>query len=62
MTRNIHDSFAKEWMKELLSDFGEVEIETQITGEVRTIDIVFQPPTKSSNPSVSSDASPLTTA
>ena len=43
MTRNIHDSFAKEWMKELLDDFGEVEIEREIAGEVRTIDVVFVP-------------------
>ena len=43
MTRNIHDSFAKEWMKELLGDFGEVKVEREIAGEVRTIDIVFFP-------------------
>jgi hypothetical protein len=43
MTRNIHDTFAKEWMQQLLTDFGTVEIETQISSEVRTIDIVFHP-------------------
>jgi hypothetical protein len=43
MPRNIHDSFAKECMKELLADFGEVEIESQIAGEIRTIDLVFRP-------------------
>jgi hypothetical protein len=43
MTRNIHDSFAKEWMQQLLTDFGTVTIETQISSEVRTIDIVFYP-------------------
>jgi hypothetical protein len=37
MTRNVHDSFAKEWMKELLADFGEVEVERQVAGEVCTI-------------------------
>ncbi len=43
MTRNIHDTFAKEWMQELLADFGRVEVEKPISGEVRTIDIVFYP-------------------
>ena len=43
MTRNIHDAFAKEWIKELLADFGEVEVEKQIAGEVRTVDLLFQP-------------------
>jgi hypothetical protein len=43
MTRNIHDTFAKEWMQQLLTDFGTVTIETQISSEVRTIDIVFHP-------------------
>jgi hypothetical protein len=43
MTRKIHDSFAKAWMKEILADFGTVAIETEVVGEVRTIDIVFQP-------------------
>jgi hypothetical protein len=41
MTRNIHDTFAKEWMQELLADFGQVEVEKPVSGEVRTIDIVF---------------------
>ena len=43
MTRNIHDSFAKEWMKELLGDFVQVKVERKVSGEVRTIDIVFFP-------------------
>jgi len=43
MTRTLHDSFAKDCMKELLSDFGDVETEKQITGEVREIDLFFQP-------------------
>jgi hypothetical protein len=43
MTRNIHDTFAKEWMQELLVDFGQVEVEKPVSGEVRTIDIVFYP-------------------
>jgi len=43
MTRNIHDSFAKEWMKKLLEDFGSVEVEKEVAGEVHTIDVVFYP-------------------
>ena len=43
MTRTLHDSFAKECIKELLSDFGEVETEKQIASEVREIDLFFQP-------------------
>lgn len=43
MTRKIHDSFAKECMASLLADFGKVEIEKQLSDEVRTIDIVFYP-------------------
>lgn len=43
MTRTMHDSFTKEWMQELLGDFGEVEIEKQLAGEVRNIDLVFFP-------------------
>jgi hypothetical protein len=43
MARNIHDRFTKEWMKQLLPDFGRVEIESQIMGEIRTIDVVFHP-------------------
>jgi hypothetical protein len=43
MTRTPHDSFAKEWMQEVLTDFGEIEIEKQIAGEVRKIDLYFCP-------------------
>ena len=43
MKRTIHDSFAKEWMQELLADFGTVEVEHEVSGEVRTIDLVFSP-------------------
>ncbi len=43
MTRTSHDSFAKEWMEGILADFGEVEIEKQIAGEVRKIDVYFCP-------------------
>jgi hypothetical protein len=43
MTRNIHDTFAKELMEEMLPTFGSIEIEQQVSSEVRTIDIVFFP-------------------
>jgi hypothetical protein len=43
MTRNIHDAFAKELMEEMLPTFGTIDIEQQVSSEVRTIDIVFFP-------------------
>jgi hypothetical protein len=43
MVRAVHDMFAKEWMKELLTDFGEVKVERPVSSEVRTIDLVFYP-------------------
>jgi hypothetical protein len=49
MARNIHDRFSKEWLKQLLPDFGTVEIESQIMGEIRTIDVVFYPNSKGLN-------------
>ena len=43
MTRFIHDQFAKQYLKELLSPFGNVETSRDIAGEVRQIDILFAP-------------------
>jgi hypothetical protein len=43
MTRNIHDTFAKELMEEMLPTFGTIDIEQQVSSEVCTIDIVFFP-------------------
>jgi hypothetical protein len=43
MVRAVHDMFAKEWMKELLTDFGEVKVERPVSSEVRKIDLVFYP-------------------
>ena len=43
MPRNLHDSFAKDWMKEMLSDFGRVEVEREVGSEVQTLDLVFSP-------------------
>jgi hypothetical protein len=38
-----HDRFAKESLKEIAADFGTVETEREVSGEVRTIDVVFFP-------------------
>jgi hypothetical protein len=43
MPRKSHDFFSKAWMKELLTDFGDVEIERPVSSEVRTIDLLFSP-------------------
>jgi hypothetical protein len=43
MPRKSHDGFSKAWMKELLTDFGHVEIERPVCSEVRTIDLLFYP-------------------
>ncbi len=42
MTRQTYDQFAKQFLKELLSPFGQVEISKEVTGEVRQIDIYNQ--------------------
>jgi hypothetical protein len=54
MPRKIHDVFAKEWMKELLADFGKVTIERSVVSEVRAIDLLFEP-----NPNRLQDLEPL---
>jgi len=43
MPRKLHDSFVKEWMQELLTDFGTVETEVELEGEVCTIGVLFYP-------------------
>jgi hypothetical protein len=43
VVRTRHDRFAKEWLKELLRDFGEVKTEREVSGEVRSIDLIFSP-------------------
>lgn len=43
MPRNVYDQFAKEWMQELLVDFGEVDTELQIGTEIRKVDVYFKP-------------------
>lgn len=43
MTRFIHDQFAKDYLEELLSPYGEVKIPRRVPSEVREIDIWFEP-------------------
>jgi hypothetical protein len=43
MTRFIHDQFAKDYLEELLSSYGEVKIPRRVPSEVREIDIWFDP-------------------
>ncbi|MEG4838221.1 flagellar assembly protein H [Microcoleus sp. B9-D4] len=45
MTRFIHDLFAKEYLEELLSPLGTVNIGRDVTSEVREIDVYFTPST-----------------
>ena len=47
MTRFIHDRFAKEFLEELLSPLGMVNIGRDVTSEVREIDVYFTPGTAS---------------
>ena len=44
-TRFIHDLFAKEFLEELLSPIGTVNIGRDVTSEVREIDVYFTPST-----------------
>ena len=43
MSLTVHDTFAKDWLKEFLSDFGTVQIEYQISAAVRYVDVYFEP-------------------
>ncbi len=52
MTRLIHDQFAKEYLQELLSPLGQVQISYEIVSEVRAVDVFFVP---ASHPSESFD-------
>jgi hypothetical protein len=38
-----HDQFAKNYLKELLSPLGTVEVSKEITDETRQIDVFFSP-------------------
>ncbi|TAE57485.1 MAG: hypothetical protein EAZ76_07155 [Nostocales cyanobacterium] len=48
MTRFIHDQFAKQYLTELLTPYGQVETSKDITAEVRQIDVSFIPSPDSS--------------
>lgn len=43
MTRQPHDQFAKQYLEELLSTLGNVEISREVAGEVRLVDLSFVP-------------------
>ncbi|MBD2694252.1 hypothetical protein [Anabaena catenula] len=51
MTRQQHDQFAKQYLEELLSPLGKVEVSREVTDEVRQVDIFFSPvPSPTVNP------------
>jgi hypothetical protein len=41
MTRFIHDKFAKDYLEELLKDYGEVKSSEKVSGEIKEIDVLF---------------------
>jgi hypothetical protein len=43
MTRFIHDQFSKQYLTELFTPYGQVEVSKDITSEVRQIDVFFTP-------------------
>lgn len=43
MTRFIHDQFAKDYLEQLLTPYGEVQAARRVAGEVRQIDVYFIP-------------------
>jgi hypothetical protein len=43
MTRFIYDEFSKDYLEELLQDFGEIQAPYKISSEVREIDVYFSP-------------------
>ncbi|NEQ36926.1 MAG: flagellar assembly protein H [Okeania sp. SIO3I5] len=49
MTRFIHDQFAKDYLEELLSPFGECQAPLEIRSEIRQVDVFFTPKTSSQN-------------
>ncbi|TAE59740.1 MAG: hypothetical protein EAZ87_08580 [Nostocales cyanobacterium] len=51
MPRQQHDQFAKQYLEELLSPLGTVEVSREVTDEVRQVDIFFSPiPSPQVNP------------
>lgn len=49
MTRFIHDQFAKDYLEQLLTPYGEVKAPRRVAGEVREIDVYFIPKSPQSN-------------
>jgi Domain of unknown function (DUF4351) len=43
MTRFIHDQFAKDYLEELLKDYGQVKPSEKVPGEIKEIDVLFTP-------------------
>jgi hypothetical protein len=43
MTRLVHDKFAKDYLEELLKDYGVVDTSEEILGEIKIIDVLFTP-------------------
>ncbi|NJN11374.1 MAG: DUF4351 domain-containing protein [Richelia sp. RM2_1_2] len=43
MTRFIHDKFAKDYLEELLKNYGTVEPDKKVSGEKKEIDVLFTP-------------------
>ncbi|MEH2261434.1 hypothetical protein [Nostoc sp.] len=49
MTRFIHDQFAKDYLEQLLTPYGEVQAARRVAGEVRQIDVYFIPKPQPTN-------------
>lgn len=43
MTRTPYDQFAKQFLRDLLSSFGEAEISREVASEVYQVDVYFAP-------------------
>ncbi len=43
MTRQPHDQFAKQYLEELLSPLGKVEVSKEVADETRQVDVFFSP-------------------
>jgi hypothetical protein len=45
MTRFIHDKFAKDYLEQLLQQYGKVTASAKVAGEIKEVDILFNPST-----------------
>ncbi len=43
MTRFIHDQFAKDYLEELLQNYGKVNPDKKVSGEIKRVDVLFTP-------------------